>query len=167
MRLAKSQKEFVLQLIAEGRTSGEISQLAAQFVPPFTVSRSQIDYYRKSRLKPFRARKLSAEKSALSKGFAVREKRVETLNELAEKLRDELLGETDNKLWLERRKCIGGGEHGEFIDEIEFNDAEVSQFRGLLDDIAKEMGERKPKDDGANPNNVEIKIYTGFDPEKV
>jgi hypothetical protein len=50
-------------------------------------------------------------------------------------------------LWTEETKSVGSGEAAEIIDYDVFNASEVSQFRGVLDDIAKEMGGRSQKVD--------------------
>lgn len=50
-----------------------------------------------------------------------------------------------HKVWLPDVKQIGGGEHAERVDIVRFNAALIEQYRGTLDDIAKEKGERKQK----------------------
>lgn len=163
-KLSKKQRQYLLKLIAEGRDSGEINKLCQKYKESFSVTKQRVDYYRQRYVKPFRETLKKSDESALANGFAVKEKRIEILNALAEKLQYDLFEE--GLIWLNREKCLGGAVNGKFIIESEFNETEISQFRGILDDIAKEMGERKPKED-ANSNNVEIKIYSGFDPDKV
>lgn len=74
-------------------------------------------------------------------GYGKREERVKALKELAGILFDELM--QPDKRWCRDVKQIGSGEGAERVDVERFNAAEVEQFRGLLDDIAKEKGERK------------------------
>lgn len=81
-----------------------------------------------------------AEAKAFSSGFALRYKRIEKLNELAELLLEELL--TEDKRWLPDVKQIGGGEYAERVDIVRFNSPLIRQFRETLDDLAAEMGER-------------------------
>ena len=71
MRLKKTQKEAVLKWIAEGLQSGEINDRAAGFIPPFSVSRQQIDYYRKTRDVEIDALVAAGEQEALSEGLAL------------------------------------------------------------------------------------------------
>lgn len=81
-----------------------------------------------------------AEAKALSSGYALRYKRIEKLNQLAELLLEELL--TEDKRWLPDVKQIGGGEYAERVDIVRFNSPLIQQFRETLDDLAAEMGER-------------------------
>lgn len=76
----------------------------------------------------------------LSSGLALPHERIERLSRIARLLEVDLTGD---KLWLEDFKSIGN-----VAVPIERpNAAWVSQYRGLLDDIAKEVGQRKPKDE--------------------
>jgi hypothetical protein len=88
------------------------------------------------------ARKVAAEAEAkaLSSGYALRYKRIESLNQIANLLLEELLEE--DKRWLPDVKQIGGGEYAERVDIVRFNSALIQQFRETLDDLAAEMGER-------------------------
>jgi len=74
-------------------------------------------------------------------GFAKGHERVKALKDLAVILEDELL--QDDKRWCKDVKQVGSGQGAQIVDILRFNAAEVEQFRGLLDDIAKEKGERK------------------------
>lgn len=80
-------------------------------------------------------------REVLESGLALDFERVDVLKRVAQRLLDEI--ETGGRLWLQDVKAIGSGEHAERVDIERFNAAEVEQLRGLLDDIAKEMGERK------------------------
>jgi len=156
MRLKKKQKEAVIQWAAEGLESGEINKRAAKFKPPFSVSRAQVDYYRGSRKKKLQELRESGEHNALTAGLSVKANRVDTLQKLADKIISDLLD--DGKLWLTQVKGIGGQLNYERIEYEEFNKAEVDALRGLLDDIASELGERAP---GVQVNNT-----YNFDMEK-
>jgi hypothetical protein len=74
-------------------------------------------------------------------GFAKDHERIRALKDLAVILNDELL--QDDKRWCKDVKQVGSGEGAERVDIERFNASEVEQFRGCLDDIAKEKGERK------------------------
>ena len=52
-------------------------------------------------------------------------------------------------IWLDQVKGVGSGPIAEIVDYEEFNTAEIAQFRGILDDIAKETGGRE--------KNIDIK----------
>lgn len=95
------------------------------------------------------------EKSALTTGLAIRENRVAALQRLAQLMGKDLFG---GFLWTEETKGVGSGPAAEIIDYDEFNGAEVAQFRGVLEDIAKEMGGRatvaKLQNDDGSPLKV-------------
>jgi hypothetical protein len=136
MKLKKAQREAVLAWIAEGLESDEINARAAKFKPKFKVTRQQVDHYRKSRKVDIKEIQSSGEFGALTSGLAVRENRVKLLSELADLLKDDIF--RLEKLWLENAKSVGM----ERFNYLEFNASEVAQLRGVLDDIAQEVGER-------------------------
>jgi len=142
MRLKKSQKEAVLTWIAEGAQSDEINGRAASFDPPFTVSRQQVDYYRDSRKVDIDAIRSIDEKTALVAGYALKEHRVYKLSLLAALMEKDLIG---GFMWLDQVKGVGSGDIAELVDYEEFNASEIVQYRGVLDDIAKETGGRAQK----------------------
>lgn len=146
MRLRKAQQTILLTWIAEGLDTNEINQRATKFRPRFQVSKQQVDFYRKSRDLHLEEIKESSETNALKIGFALREYRVAKLNQLAEKIFEELTEETE-KWWLPQVKGIGQGDNFERVDYAEFNKSELETFRGLLDDIAAEVGDRLKKVD--------------------
>jgi hypothetical protein len=139
MKLNKKQKEKVLAWVGEGLQSDEMNARAARCRPPFSVSRQQVDFYRDSRGVALDELREASESDALRTGLALKEKRVEALNELAERLKTDLLG---GLLWLKREKALGSGALTKFVTEKHFNHAEINALRALLDDIAKEVGER-------------------------
>lgn len=177
MRLKKNQKEFLLALVAEGLQSDEINARAAKFKPPFSVSRQQVDFYRASRGVALEEIKAESESAALRTGLALKEERITVLNRLAETLKAELLGEEGGGLWRQIEKAVGKGESARLLTEEEFRRHEVNALRALLDDLAKEMGERTyvraadfEDDDAAAlaaqgaPQTLKIKVeYVGGD----
>lgn len=74
-------------------------------------------------------------------GYAVFQKRIWDLGQMAELLFEEFKDE--DKRWVPDVKSIGQGEYAERVDIVRFNEGLLRQFRGTLDDIAKEMGERQ------------------------
>lgn len=158
MKLKKAQREILLQWAAEGLESDEINKRAAQFKPRFKVTRQQVDHYRKSRGVKLGEIRETGETNALKTGFAVKENRIAALKQLADKMFDELNREEDNRRWTKNAKGLGSGEEWERYDYEEFNKAEVDALRGVLDDIASELGERRPgvQVNNFNFNNEEI-----------
>lgn len=144
MRLKKSQKEAVIRWIAEGLQSDEVNERGAEFFPPFSVSRQQVDYYRKTREADIKAIVAAGELDALTEGLAVKAERVKKLKQLAALLERDLFG---GFLWLDQVKGVGSGDIAKIVDYEEFNRGEVEAYRGVLDDIAKELGHRVQRQD--------------------
>jgi hypothetical protein len=160
MRLRKAQKEAVLKWIANGLQSDEINDLAASFVPPFQVSRRQVAYYRKSRNADIAALIAAGEQEALSEGLALKAERVKKLKQLAALMGRDLFG---GFLWTEQVKGIGSGDAAEIVDYEEFNSGEVAAYRGVLDDIAKEMGDRSTKVDAKIDGVMTVNFISNVD----
>lgn len=139
-RLKKNQKEALLAWIAEGLESDEINERAAKFKPPFSVTRQNVDRYRKRVAVDLEEIRRAGSLNALSEGLALKEVRVKRLQHLAALMERDLFG---GFLWTEQVKGLGGGEFMQVVDYEEFNAAEVREYRGVLDDIAKEMGHRR------------------------
>jgi hypothetical protein len=139
MKLNKKQQEKILAWIGEGIESDEMNARAAKCKPPFSVSRQQVDFYRKTRGVVLDELVEASESDALRTGLALKEERVQTLKDLAEKMKAELLG---GKLWITRQRALGSGEWALFIEEEVFNGAEFNALRHALDDLAKEMNAR-------------------------
>lgn len=84
----------------------------------------------------------------LAEGLALDYERVTRLVRLAEDLEGQIYEELNGlraRLWLPDVKQIGSGEFAERVDIVRFNAALIEQFRGTLDDIAKETGGRVKK----------------------
>jgi hypothetical protein len=139
-RLTKKQKEFLLKCIGEGLETDEINARAKAFKPGFSVTRQDVDYYRKSRGVKLKEIAESDEMEALRSGLALRSERVARLEKLFNRVERDLL--ENDLVWLPRKRALGRGEQTEFIDELELNTAEMKIYRELLDDIAKEMNQR-------------------------
>ena len=145
IRLKKAQKEALLTWIAEGLKTDEINRRAAKFKPRFKVSNRVVTHYRKTRNFQLEEIKQADEISALTTGLALKENRVAKLQLLANRLLKDLLGEegSDELLWLDQVKGIGSHDNYERVEYVEFNKAEIDALRGLFDDIAIEVGDRK------------------------
>lgn len=142
-KLGKEQREYLLTLIADGLQTDEINKKTKAFADPFTVTRQAVDFYRSSRGVRLDELKEESESESLRTGLALREGRVETLKELGERLRRELLSaDEDGRLWLRRKKALGTGAFMEVVEVEELNVAGIRALRDVLDDIAKEMHAR-------------------------
>jgi hypothetical protein len=82
----------------------------------------------------------AADFAALYEGLSKKENRVLLLHRLADKLTRDIFD--NNLLWTSMVKGIGGDKNFERVEYEEFNKAEVDALRGVLDDIAQEVGER-------------------------
>lgn len=139
------QRLLIIQWIAEGLKTKEINERAAAQKPPFVVTANEIYYYRITREVDIQAARLARVSEVVNTGFALRENRVLALNNLAERIYNELM-ERD-KLWLPNAKGIGSGPDYERIDYEDFNRAGVEAVRGILEDLAQELGERVRRTD--------------------
>jgi hypothetical protein len=107
--------------------------------------------------------KEKARAEVLQAGLALPHERILKLTRLANLLEDQIYQQDEAghfiNLWLQDVKVVGHGHTAKQIDLVRFNPAIIDQFRGTLDDIAKEVGGRKAavavtgKDDGP----VEVK----------
>jgi len=159
MRLKKGQKEAVLRWIAEGLQSDEINERAAESIPPFFVTRNQVCYYRKTRHADIDAITRAGEQDALTEGLATKGERVKKLKQLAALMERDLFG---GFLWLDQVKGVGSGDVAQLVDYEEFNKGEVAEYRGVLDDIAKETGGRVAKSEHVITKPIILKV-AGFD----
>lgn len=81
-------------------------------------------------------------RAVLEEGLALDFERVAALKKLATYLLNQI--ETPGKVWLKETRQVGKGEDAEIVTvKRRFNAPLIEQFRGVLDDIAKEKGERK------------------------
>jgi hypothetical protein len=136
-RLGKAQREALLGWICDGLHTDEINARAAEFSPPFAVSRQQVDHYRSTREVKVKEIVARGEDDALTSGLALRGERVRKLKELAAKLEVDV-----DERWLKRTKIIGSGDSQMIVDYEEYNSSAVTHFFKALDDIAAEVGER-------------------------
>ncbi len=160
MRLEKRQRDEVLKWVAEGLETDAINKRAANFEPPFSVSRGQVDYYRKTRNVNLKELVSSGQYDALTTGLALKDERVKRLQLLAALLEEDLF---NGVLWTQDVKMIGTGDYQERIEFEEFNAAEVVQYRGVLDDIAKEVSGRVQRQEitGADGKELAVKVIKG------
>ena len=165
MRLKKKQREQVLAWLAEGLRSDEVNSLAVEFKPPFSISKQQADYYRKTRKVDIDALKREGEGIALSTGLAISGERVKLLKRIATRLESDLFKE--DLFWTLEVKGVGAGAAAEVVEYEEFNIAEVTALRGVLDDIAKETGGRIRLTDVTSKGESISVVGLGIDVDKI
>lgn len=61
-------------------------------------------------------------------------------------------------VWVRDVKSIGQGQHAQRVDVYRFNAALLDQFRGVLDDLAKETGGRVAKHEMSGPGGGPIEV---------
>lgn len=156
-RLTRTQIDLLLQCIAEGLKLREINdRMSAAGLPP--VKTDLVSYYRSARKKDIATIIQQREKDKISTGLATKEGRVAVLITLAEMMIKDLTDSQEKKLWLSRLKGLGQGFNFRTFEEEEFNNAEISQLRGILEDIAKEMGGRSNKVELSTPDSIHVTI---------
>lgn len=104
-------------------------------------------------------------KEIMESGLALIHERVQKLKTLVDDIEAQIFHTDEDGhrplLWLEDRKMIGSGEDAEVIDLIRYNKALVEQYRGALDDLAKETGGRKQTHlHGGDPDSPPIGILS-------
>ncbi len=121
--LTNEQRKLVKAWIAAGLTDKEIMSQAEAADPPFRISKQAIhkSYRSKTTRKIRRLIEENEELEALSSGLAVKEKRIVELERLYQ---------------MSLMRVDKNGNRGD-----------IQQARGCLDDIAKELGERRQKVD--------------------
>jgi hypothetical protein len=106
-------------------------------------------------------RKTAYAESIMKTGLALAHERVFYLKELAHSLAGEIWDDDgalmDGKVWLNDAKVIGSGAKARYIKTIRFNHHLFEQFRGVLDDIAKETGGRKHQVEHSGPGGSPIR----------
>lgn len=95
------------------------------------------------------AQKELERKAVLAEGLALDYERTTRLIRLADFLEQQIYeqGATGvyHNVWVPDVKSVGSGEFAERVDIERFNGALLEQYRGVLDDIAKEVGGRIKK----------------------
>ncbi len=133
--LTQSQELHLITMIAAGLKQAEINMRAAEFNPPYVVTASQRAWMEKKYKLTPRDVSDKLESDAMRTGLALRAERVEALKKLAKRM----MADLDVSLWVETEKVVGLTP----VITRYFNRAEIEQFRGVLDDIAREVGDRK------------------------
>ncbi len=101
-------------------------------------------------------------RSIMETGYALPHERVKALQELGTVIFGEMLERSGR--WLRDVKQIGSGETAQVIDIERFNAPGIEQFRGILDDVAKEMGQRVKRTEltGKDGGPIEVDETAGL-----
>lgn len=153
MKLDKTQKRKIKELVAAGYESDQINELAAQYDPPFSVSRQQVEHYRRNSGPKLKAILEAKKDSPLKQGLAIKENRVSLLQKLADAMHVDLI--ENQKLWVVDKIITVNNEP---VEVESFNHQEMNQLRGVLDDLAKETGGRKVIEEMKHTGQVEILV---------
>lgn len=89
-------------------------------------------------------------------GYGRPEERVQLLKRLLDLCVEDVT--TGGRRWVKDVKSIGSGEFAERVDLERFNAPEFDQIRGLLDDIAKEKGERVKRTEVTGKNGAPLEV---------
>lgn len=94
-------------------------------------------------------RKNAEREASLNYGLALDYERVERLKRLADFLEGQIYEQGEagiyHNVWLPDVKQIGRGDDAERVDIERFNGSLISEYRSVLDDLAKEVGGRIKK----------------------
>lgn len=95
-------------------------------------------------------------------GLAQAHERVVELKRLARFLLEEMYEQGEDgvyhNVWLPDVKQIGSGDYAERVDIERYNSPLVSDIRGVLDDLAKETGGRKQRQEISGPEGGPVNI---------
>jgi hypothetical protein len=109
----------------------------------------------------------------MDSGLALDFERTDELKRLAHFLISQIYEQGENgdyhNIWLPDVKQVGAGKDAERIDIERFNAAIISELRGVLDDLAKETGGRKLRQEitGAEGGAVIVQYTGNVDPGDV
>jgi hypothetical protein len=140
-RMSPAERDLLLKLLVAGVREGAINTVfrSLGYVPPVG---SALAYYQERWRDLIEQARASRTERALTEGLALRAERVAKLKEHAAIL-DEMrfVPDKNGRLWNERA------------------------WRQTLDDIAEEMGERRPKE--SEQSGEVVKVVIGIDPDRV
>jgi hypothetical protein len=168
VKLTRSQQNKLLEWTAEGLRLPEINERAAKFDPPFKVEYLQLKHARERAKKRFLELRADFEKEALAEGLARKATRIREMSALLDR-HCALIKARGEEMSNE----IAGGETGLLVRDYKGKDADVAvykydsalirEMRGLFDDIAKELGERKTNVDLSGSGELILKVQYGND----
>jgi hypothetical protein len=159
--LTKKQRSALLAWAAEGLRLTQINQLAAEFEEPFQATWLQLKHARKRSKARFTEFQAEAEAEAISQGLARKADRIRQL----EKLFDGMVQVIAERGQSESMIGVAGGRTGLLVRDFKqheevfkFDAALVREMRSILDDIAKEMGQRQNRHEISGPDGGAIPV---------
>ena len=115
-------------------------------------------------------RKTAAYDEAMKAGLALDYERVIGLKRIALFLDEQIYEQgTDGKyhnVWLPDVKSVGYGDFAQIVDIERFNAAIIQQYRGVLDDLAKETGGRVEKKEISGRGGGDLIFHVIYDKEE-
>lgn len=154
-KITADQRNAVLTWVAEGLGLPEIRLRAAEFDPPFEIEYRQVKHLRQRAGIKYRQIQEEIEAELIGEGLARKALRIKALTDLFDKHLDLIQARASDPSMIE----IPGGGTGLVVRDYKgiqpvykFDAAVVREMRGLLDDIAREKGDRGQKVELSDPN---------------
>ena len=119
--------------------------------------KKRADAYDKHMIAQARAAYDAQRHEILSTGLALQHERVQLLKDMASQLNS--FRNNPDLLWLKQSKQVGGGRNTQIIEETVFNAPIVRELRGVLDDIAKEVGGRVAKTELTGKDGTALQVH--------
>lgn len=170
--LTKEQRELITIWAAEGLNINEVQRRAGECDPPFEVTHNQLKHVRRHANKNYSNLREEFDREALSEGLARRAVRIRQLEELFDR-HVTLIRARGAEL---AKDNVAGGSTGLLVRDYKGKDADravykydaalVREMRGLFDDIARELGERKTNVDLTGGGELILKVIYGDDGQK-
>jgi hypothetical protein len=168
VKLNRSQQNKVLEWAGEGLRLPEVKERAAKEDPPFEVDWHQLKWARQRLGARIREMREQSEVEILNNGLSRRVERIRQLETLFDKHLELIRARG-----VEMDGEIAGGETGLMARDYKGKDADtavykydgalVKEMRGIIDDIAREMGERKTNVELGGSGELIIKVQYGDD----
>ena len=166
--LTKEQRVLLVGWAAEGLTLAEINERAAREDPPFKVEWNQLKHVRRQATKTYSEIKEEFERDALSEGLARRAVRIRQLEDLFDRHMGLIKARGE-----EMADEVAGGEFGLMVRDYKGKNADtpvykydaalIREMRGLFDDIARELGDRRTNVDLSAGGELVLKVQYGDD----
>lgn len=146
--LTKEQRELVITWAVEGLNINEVQRRAQECDPPFEVRYNQLKHIRRHANKNYSNLREEFDREALGEGLARRAVRIRQLEDLFDR-HIALIRARGEEMAAE----VAGGDTGLLVRDYKGKEADVAvykydaalvkEMRGLFDDIARELGDRK------------------------
>jgi hypothetical protein len=124
------------------------------------VTKEAVEYHAAQNKELIAQLRAERDSALINQGLRNRQNRVDQLEDLAIRTKELLI---ENELLAEEIRMAG---NGNTVRYKVYAESAVRQYRGFLDDIAKEMGDRKNISELSGPDGgaIPTKAVIGFDP---